>query len=465
MRFTVGFYTERLNELEISLEETREDRLGKIEAAKQIRNFLQQFGYGSEAEIIGEIETTKEKLVAAKSELSELRQGHMANTHFADELRARLRDLSNRLGQEEQALKDLERRIEEQESLRAELLSAKFKLARKESASAVLSGVVFEFCPACGTRVESSDDRNPDVCALCHQNPSTAQEQSVPQAEIVRRDLTSRIIDLEESLKRHKAAYKKQQQIVASVQQEKTYLDRQLDDELRDYDSMFLARSRELERRAATLEERISSLERIVKMPEAIAKLEKEADEFLGKEEMIRRNIIEEKASLTGADRFVQEIEEAFLEALLSVGVPGVQSDDKIKISRSTWIPSILSGGEDALQWNFYNAGSGGKKTLLNVCYALAIHKIAAKYDLPLPNFLIIDTPMKNIGEDVNRNLFVAFYNYLYGLAAGPLSNTQFLIIDKEYIAPESQQISIIERYLTPNDEEHPPLIPYYRGA
>ena len=48
----------------------------------------------------------------------------------------------------------------------------------------------------------------------------------------------------------------------------------------------------------------------------------------------------------------------------------------------------------------------------------------------------------------------------------GPLANTQFIIIDKEFIAPvKDQKVKLIERYMTPTDDEHPPLIPYYRGA
>jgi hypothetical protein len=110
------------------------------------------------------------------------------------------------------------------------------------------------------------------------------------------------------------------------------------------------------------------------------------------------------------------------------------------------------------------NAGSGGKKTLFKVCYALALHVVAATNDLPLPRFLIIDTPMKNIGEEVNKDLFQAFYRYLYTMAAGPLESTQMIIVDKEYYAPDDG-IEVMDRYMTPADPAHPPLISYYRGA
>jgi hypothetical protein len=77
----------------------------------------------------------------------------------------------------------------------------------------------------------------------------------------------------------------------------------------------------------------------------------------------------------------------------------------------------------------------------------LILLQICARFDFvrwALPDFLIIDTPMKNISEDVNRGIFEAFYNYLYDLAKGPLSNTQFIIIDKEYLAPRIQGLNIM---------------------
>jgi hypothetical protein len=144
--------------------------------------------------------------------------------------------------------------------------------------------------------------------------------------------------------------------------------------------------------------------------------------------------------------------------------VPGVGPEDVIRIDIKTWIPFVLPSGDEALRWTFDNAGSGGKKTLFKVCYALAVHAVAAHHNLPLPRFLIIDTPMKNIGEDVNEDLFRSFYSYLYALAAGPLRSVQFVVVDKEYYPPKFPGIVINERFMTPDDPQHPPLISYYRG-
>jgi hypothetical protein len=102
---------------------------------------------------------------------------------------------------------------------------------------------------------------------------------------------------------------------------------------------------------------------------------------------------------------------------------------------------------------------SSGKATLLNVCYALALREITTKHDLPLPAFLMIDTPMQHIHEGLNRAIFEAFYNNIYQLAKGPLCDTQFIIIDKEFFPPPEQM---------PIKIEHPyveKLIPYYDGV
>lgn len=270
--------------------------------------------------------------------------------------------------------------------------------------------------------------------------------------------------ELSESIERAKKAVRRQQSGVDQLRQEKVQLDRRLVEELRDYDSAFVAQTRKVDREVATLEERVRNLERLQKLPEAIERLLRDADQLRADEERIRREIQEERAGLTDPHTVIQDLEKAFLESLIAVGVPGVAEDDKVIIDRRTWIPAILEAGIEDQAWDFYSTGSGGKKTLLNVCYALALHKVAVDRNRPLPTFLIIDTPMKNIGEGVNRDVFVSFYRHLYGLVHGPLQNTQIIIIDKEFITPDPVDIELEERYMTPDDDEHPPLITYYRG-
>jgi len=249
------------------------------------------------------------------------------------------------------------------------------------------------------------------------------------------------------------------------VRAEKQRLDTQLNQELAKYDSSFIAATREADRRTAMLEERLSGLERFRKLPDTIAGLEREADNLVAAVETLRRKIQEEHAGLISANRLVGELEGEYLRLLLVVGVPGVNQGDVVRINRTTWIPDILEGGEDGQSWNFYGAGSNGKKTLLNVCYALAVHVVAEAHERPLPTFLLIDHVTKCISPDVNRSVIDALFREIYRLVLGPLKRTQIILIDNDFFAPKSKDVTIVERYLTPDDENHPPLISYYRGA
>jgi AAA domain len=464
MRFIVGFYTERLSDLETRLSDIKKQRSGKREAINQIRTFIQEFGYASESDISQETQAIEQEVSEFYSLQTSLRQGYIVNTHFVDELRQSLRNLSNCLAQEEQTLTDLYSEIEEKEALRADLLSAKLKVARSSSANALLSGVAFDSCPACGTKVNNPSYPEEDSCYLCGRCPHHNEEFS-QMNEVLKKDLISRILELEESIFSHKKSIKGQTRRTEELRQEKTRLDRQLVQELSNYDSAFLAESREVDWQVATLEERLRGLQRISSMITGLERLEHELHELRVSEEELEEQIQREREGLTNADQNIRDIENAYLDALIQSKVPGINQHDKIEINRKTWIPWILSESDEALKWYFSNAGSGGKKTLLKVCYALALHKVAADNNLPLPSLLIIDTPMKNIGEDVNNDIFESFYNYVYALSETSLSDTQIIIVDKEYFSPASYEIDYYERYMTPNETEHPPLITYYRGS
>ena len=433
MKFVVGYYTERLNDLDIAVEEMQEDRLAKLQAAAQLKASLQELGYGSALEIQAEINQLRSQLRHARAEEQEIRSGQIKDEHLVDELRSRLRELSSELGGEEEAREDQRRTIEELERLRAEFLSARFKLGRAEAASIVLSKADFQCCPLCGVPIDEMSPRATGSCVLC-QTPDAHRDQVLAtRAEALQKDLDSRIEDVTAALNKHRQAAKKQRDVVEAIRKQKAELDRQLVIESQTYDSNFLARSREVERRIATREEQIRGLERMRKLPEMVRSLEAEADRLQTEISALKREMEEERGRLTQTTLYVSEIEQRFLDALVSVGVPGVGPEDVVKIDIRTWIPFVLPKGDEALRWTFDNAGSGGKKTLFKVCYALAVHAVAAHNGLPLPPFLIIDTPMKNIGEDVNEDLFRSFYRYLYEQATGVLKPVQFVIVDKEY--------------------------------
>src|SRR5262249_3178261 len=109
-------------------------------------------------------------------------------------------------------------------------------------------------------------------------------------------------------------------------------------------------------------------------------------------------------------------------------------------------------------------AGSGGKKTLFNVCYALALHKTAQQRGLPVPSVLVIDSPTKNISEDENPELVKELYRQIYHLAATSTgSPIQFLLIDSYLVLPDRGAVEFFQRRLA-GETDAPSLISYYSG-
>jgi hypothetical protein len=181
--------------------------------------------------------------------------------------------------------------------------------------------------------------------------------------------------------------------------------------------------------------------------------------------ERISRMINDEKQRLTGADKNFELLEQYFLEALVAVGLPGVSSDDLVRINRKTLVAEILPKGDESIAYSFFTAGSGGKMVLITICFALALHRVAARRSLPLPRFLIIDSPTKNITPDINPRLVSAFYEYLYGLARTDLADVQTIIIDQTLVQPSPDlRISFKHRVLQRGNPRSPPLISYYDG-
>jgi len=175
----------------------------------------------------------------------------------------------------------------------------------------------------------------------------------------------------------------------------------------------------------------------------------------------VRSAIDEERSRLRLADENVAVIAARFKSIMLSVGFPGVVDADEVVIDTRNWRPVILHGGQE---WSFWDAGSGGKKTLFNVCYALAVHEAARERGMPVPNVLVIDSPTKNISDDENPELVRALYREIYRLASTAGNDaTQFLLIDSDLVEPENQLAGFAHRRLA-GVPDAPSLIPYYAG-
>jgi hypothetical protein len=464
LNFFTGYYSETLSSLQADFDNFRSEQRSKREAGERIREFLARFGFESEAQIQAEINNVQAQIVSLEEGLEWSKRTYLHRTHFVDEQRDRLRELSNQLQTEREALSDIDQHLEQQRELRAELISMKFKTARADRAKAVLEGSVFDHCPNCGQPV--SPDRVPDdkSCYLCLQQIVSREGGELVPA-IIQSDLDARIEDIETSLRRHERARRRQVSRLSELTETKAKLDREVAELLTTYESDRLARTRNTERQLAALQERARFLERVREMPSAVAAMLEEADAISAVLKRLERAIADEQQRLSFADRNFNDLAQNFFKALLAVKVPGVEPNDKVVFNRRTLIPEIWPGGDSGQAYSFYTSGSGGKKTLITICFALALHQTASTNQMPVPTVLIIDTPLKNITPDINPELVKAFYRYLYSEVEEDLSDRQVIIIDQLLVPPPAgSSLEFVDRLMKTGDPQHPPLVSYYQG-
>jgi uncharacterized Zn finger protein (UPF0148 family) len=360
LNFFTGYYSEALSRLQTEFDRLRSEQRAKREAADRIREFLSRFGFASEQEIHAEIETVQSSARVFEEWLGSDRLTYVSETHFVDEQRDRLRAMSDQLQTEKEVIEDLDRQIEEQRELNAELISMKFKTARADRARTVLEGSIFDHCPNCGQPLSVHRGRPDGTCYVCLQPISRSEQE--PNAATIRNDLDARIADIEQSLRRHITARRRQEQRVGELIADKARLDHELAELLTTYETDRLARTRDAERQLAELRERARFLDRVRAMPSAVAAMLEEADAISTQLDRLTREIREEQRRLSRADENFAALEANFLEALLATHVPGVAAGDKVVINRRSLIPEIWPGGDQKYSYSFYTAGSGGKK-------------------------------------------------------------------------------------------------------
>ena len=460
MRFFTGLHSERLSQLQSELYRVITKQHGDREAVTQIRLFMARFDLGSELELTSKIEAAESELREAMERKLTLENARTNTTHPTDELRNRLRELGQTVFDLREALIESQSALGEQESLRAEMITAKVKAGRAEQAGRILDGVDYLNCPQCGTDI-SDRPTTVERCRLCDTPSTSVDVRPGPDTEAVRRELNDRIDQISDSMNRRQLSLDSLKRELQMTESTKMQLDNQLQDELRRYDSAFVESIRVFDREIATLEERLRSFGQLQEMPRAIGELEERAGAAQGSIDRIRSTIEEERGRLKLADENARAIAQKFKAIMLEVGFPGVSIEDNVLLDPRNWKPLVVHSERE---WGFWDTGSGGKKTLFNVCYALALHEVAQERGLPVPNILIIDSPTKNISDDENPELVQSLYRRIYQFASSRNGGgSQVLIVDSDLVEPETAFEGFTVRRMA-GEPDAPSLIPYYVG-
>jgi hypothetical protein len=419
-------------------------------------------GFNSAEEIEREIHHLNKEEEGVEKQIEAQTEYNLPQTTVEEEDRLKVKRLKDAITAKAEAMGDVREHIKEQESLIAEFIAMKFKLARSSTASELLKGADFEACPACGTKLDPSADGI--HCKLCRSDLALAPRGFEGDSAVMERDLSDRIDDLKRSVQRLQRSLEKHSAELLNLRGERAENQRHIDRLRRHVESEYIERARRLEARRGAIKERRTLMLRIRGMPREVEAKLKEADLLSGRIAELEREIQREQDRFEEGRANVHALELNFQKLLQAIHFPEIKSTDRIILNQRTWFPYVYPDGEEALAWTFSDAGSGGKMVLFKICFALALHLTAAQRGLPIPQVLIIDSPMKNTTPDINPEIFKHFYEELFRLLAEDLKDWQCIIIDQTYFSPPDDFSDHAHRLLTKDDPNLPPLISYYHG-
>ena len=462
LRFVVGFYQERLSELQVQLDNIKIERVRLEAASDAIKDAITEAELGSEIEASALRRAIEASIAQVDHEISASRdEARRYRTHASERLRTEARRLGEELESLEQTVRELRESASGDKSHRNELLNLGTRFRRQKSARAILKGVEFKDCPSCSQALPS---RPADVCPVCGQ-PDAQLEPTENEEKAAQTDLDARISELDDLITRQ------ERQIARLTRQGREIADRKRakDEELiavsAEYDSAVLSGTLDLERRRAALGQQLLDLAKIEALIRRIDDFEQRAKRLIGQEAQLRAQMREARQKAERDAENLGKLKDYFLDCLVRARIPGIFENDVVEMPMTNLQPIITSAEGGLTTTSFHSISSGGKKTLFKCCFAIALHRLATEIKAALPTLLIIDSPMKNISERENRAQYERFHTMLYELADGELSETQFVLIDKEFIPPpDGFGCTFAERYMTPDDDQHPPLISYYRG-
>jgi rubrerythrin len=460
LRFVIGFHQESVTELEVELETLRSRRTLLIESHRVLNDALKDTGIGSESEIDAKILTLRERKKAIEQQIEDQKKKLQETlAHSADKLREKGRSLGHEVQSLEEAIIALQETIENESQHLNELQLLTVKIRRDVSARAVLAGVEFEACPRCA---QSLPKRHEDICPVCGQTEPVI-EVTKPQ-DSVTQDVQDRQAELKDILARRKNQLTSLSRRKDEFQKLKWQVDAELNAAVKAYDSAYLSSNLQLERDNATINAEIENFINLRRLPKLSVKQIEEAESLAPREEELKRQLREAREAAEKDKTNLKRLERLFLECLIRAKLDGFSVTDTVQITSPWFLPVVISSGEEEmLSSSFANLGSGGKKTLFKACFSLAIHRLAVEIGAILPTLLIIDSPMKNISERENLEQFEGFHQLLYELASDELSQTQFILIDKEFLPPsDALNLDFQARHMKPNDPIDKPLISYF---
>jgi hypothetical protein len=461
LRLILGMHNARIQQLEHEIDTIKKLRVQAEDYLRSLQIALTETEAGDTNTLIANILRLQENSTALTLEIEKEQQLLKEKTvsGATEELRRACQEISVTIITLEKNIEGLRTKLDSDAKQLNEISGLSLKFDRASSAKDIFANVDYKVCPRC---TQHLPEREPDYCVVCGQTEPTMVASE--DLELAKADIDVRANELKEinSIQ--------QQNIELLQSQRKTLVSElykrevELNKALSEYDSAYLSTIILKQKQLGANAQQVTYLSKLLSIA-------RKADEnkvtigLLKIRESELKKVLKEAKEEDNSAKILRRLEKYFLDVLISVRFPGLTQNSQVTISSKNFKPELnntsLTEGASRVVATFDNISSGGKMSIFKACFAIAIHRITLEEGSFLPDLLIIDSPMKNISERENQELFESFYQMIYALAANEMYSTQFILIDKELVAPADKDLlsEFSVRHMTPDDPEFPPLI------
>ena len=460
MNYVLGYYQEKVTMLEKKLIETREDQKTSLDSAQKLQAILNENYIDNTEKTLEEKQKMTEKLNELEREILEIRNKtfHKENNVIVElkQERKYLVDSISELGHE---LDSIQENIEKQSRLKNEFLMTALRSDKIHLASQIFKKLPFHTCPKCGQ--EKKQNQTSQTCSLCDQ-PMELDEKK----ELFNSELHDRAKELEFSIKNLRHEISILESRGNSKRKELNEIELKINELTEADDSKYIQETSHMLNEKGTIKGKLDALEQLLPLPKKVDDLENHAHELEGEISKIKSDLEKARKEAEKNTENMEKLKVYFLDNLKRAKFPEISKDYEVFINTKNFYPYIKSKAEGELDMlEFFNAGSGGKKTLFKTCFALAVHRLANELEQRLPSLIVIDSPMKNIHKSENKEIFVGMHKLIHELSKNELKDIQFIIIGSHELPEEIKDSQINKKQFT-NDilSSNPPLIPYYSG-
>lgn len=441
------------------------DRLSEARQREStVRTFLEQVGERSEPSLVAERQVLEKAAMAARRQLSGLREDLRSVTADEAARRDRLAAFARHLREVQDQVRERQTELASHTQLLAQLDLDLQRLGRARSARAALRGIEFTQCPRC---MQSLADvaREPGHCVLCGQpEPSTvaadllapvdddAIQLSLDQqwgANDERRRIQAMIEEVQELATQDQSGLDdvlaQQRALEASLHE----MELDLDERTRSYVSPRFEAIADLSSQVAAAEARQHAIDLALgywtRHREIVADVSVLEQDFAE----ARRRLEQSRAVLFERKSRVVELSQIFDEIVRLIEPPWYES---AYIDLNSYLPVVHGAQFDQL--------SGGEKTITNFAYQLAMltYALSSRTTL-LPALLVMDTPRKNLGSGLDQALAARMYRRVAVLADAYPGAFQLVVADNDpppVVLPSASTIELSYEHPLIPDLQHP---------